>query len=55
MDSRADRLVEGFGRLTAADQELVLALVERLVTGEAVEVEGHAGFPPDVPFMDFES
>ena len=55
MDSRADRLVEGFGRLTAGDQELVLALVDRLVTGKAVEVDGQPGFPPDVPFMDFES
>jgi hypothetical protein len=53
VDSRAERLVEGFGRLSPADQELVLALVDRLVSGEGDK--GYPGYDSDVPFMDFES
>jgi hypothetical protein len=50
-DPRVETLVRTFGELSPRDQELVLALVDRL--GMSAE-DADAAFPTDVPFMDFE-
>ena len=50
-DPRVEALVRTFDELSPRDQDLVLALVDRLRTPTE---EPDASFPPDVPFMDFE-
>jgi hypothetical protein len=50
-DPRFEALIRNFGELSPRDQDLVLALVDRLRTSTD---DADASFPPDVPFMDFE-
>ncbi len=49
---RFEKLVSEFAQLSPQDQDLVLALVSRLVHGPPAP--DTADFAPDVAFMDFD-
>ncbi len=53
-DPRPSILAAEFSRLEPADQDLVLALVARLLAGTPDPLSEVPIHDPDVPFMDFD-